>query len=193
MNKKIKIYTLCIIGLMALSLVALAVSAVSGSDTFKPVLDSIGFYSVTIASILALVIAIQIFSCKEKPESAALGAQEIEELAQYRDAFKSLYHYVGSYPSWKALQEYRELVLSLKSDANHCEYHFYNVDAYLNKVVREIDNLRKYHDAQYSQGHGWNPDTLPQAKGDYLLQQIAARHSNFIDFKRKTNEKHINQ
>lgn len=181
-NKITKIGTFCFISLGAILIVGLAIFAMEAIYEFRRGLDQIGYYNLTIAFILALLLATMIFFSIDKPVSVTMEVQEKEELAQYREAFKNLYHYIGSYPSWKAIQEYRELVLSLKPGTEYCDYHFHNVDAYLNKVVNELDNLRKYHADQYSKGYGWDSDTLPQAKGDYLLELIAARHPSFMNF-----------
>lgn len=100
------------------------------------------------------------------------------ELEELREFYKSVSHYIGSYPVWKVLQEYRELILSLSPGNDHCLYHFHNVDAYLSKLVNKVNLIRK----QQGQlgDHGW--DELPQAKGDYLLDEIALRHPTFINY-----------
>jgi hypothetical protein len=102
------------------------------------------------------------------------------ELEDLRAMYKALYHYIGTYPAWKVLQEYRELILSLSSGSDDCLYHFHNVDSYLNNLVDQINKLRKYNGD--CNGHYWDDEHLPQAKGDYLLNQITARHPKFIDY-----------
>lgn len=121
---------------------------------------------------------------RRKPKKKVLpeikGIDDLE-LEDYRRFFNSLYNYKGSYPAWKALQEYRELILALNPSEHHCAYHFHNVDSYLERVVDGLNLLRKYH-GEHRHGHGWSEDHLPGAKGDHLLERIKAKHPAFIDY-----------
>lgn len=140
-----------------------------------------------IGVVASMCLAIWFFSRtqpkKKKHIPVAVKGIEDLELEDLRALYKSLYQYKGSYPAWKALQEYRQLILSLNPGNDDCLYHFHCVDSYLNKVVDEINKLRKYNENY--RGHHWDEDTLPQAKGDHLLGQIAEHHPKFIDYENK--------
>lgn len=119
------------------------------------------------------------------PNGGSLDMNSRAELEAHRELFKSLYSYVGSYPAWKVQQEFRELILSLNPPAEHCAYHFHNIDAYLGKLVDEINKVRKFHDESISKGYGWDNEILKQARGDFLLPEIAKKHTDFAQFKKK--------
>lgn len=118
------------------------------------------------------------FSNPGTPMNSSEEESSASELQAHRDLFKSIYQYTGSYPVWKVQQEFRELVLELNPGIDHCHFHFHNLDAYLSKLVDEVDKLRKFHDSHYSLGHGWD-NLLPQARGDHLLPKIIAKHNEF--------------
>lgn len=91
-------------------------------------------------------------------------------LQNYRSFFNSAYQYAGSYPIWKVQQEFRALVLAMKSDKLGYEYHFQNIDDYLSKLIAEV--------AKRPELHPWHNDawetkeSLAEAKGDDLLELI---------------------
>lgn len=114
------------------------------------------------------------------PNGGSLDMNSRAELEAHRELFKSLYSYVGSYPAWKVQQEFRELILSLNPPTGHCAYHFHNLDDYLGKLVDGINKVRRFHEESISNGYGWDEDILKQARGDFLLPQIAQRHTDFL-------------
>lgn len=116
------------------------------------------------------------------PNGGTLSLNASVELEAHRRYFRSIYSYIGSYPAWKAQQEFRELILSLNPPAKHCKYHFHNIDAYFGKVVDETNKLRHFHDHQISNGHGWEDGLLRQARGDLLLPEIIEKHTDFIKY-----------
>lgn len=62
----------------------------------------------------------------------------------YKEYYEKTSVYHGSYPSWKALQEFRCLISSFKTDISEFnEYHFAALDAYLKRLHEEAERVRK--------------------------------------------------
>ncbi len=99
------------------------------------------------------------------------------QLNNYRQFFNSVYHYEGSYPVWKVQQEFRGLILSMKTDLPGYEYHFHNIDNYLSRVIDEVAKRKELHPAH---NFAWDStEELAAAKGDEILEQIRLKHTSF--------------
>lgn len=103
---------------------------------------------------------------------------EIQVLTFYKTFVDSIYFYAGSYPAWKAQQEFRQLMAgtgqplmappaSKEQDSSWAG----TLDAYLGRVVDGFAELR--HHVRRFQYHDplsfWGEDRLPIARGDQYL------------------------
>lgn len=93
---------------------------------------------------------------------------------KYDDALqeyaKETMQYIGSYPSWKVIQEYRQLLIAMKKGDGGYEYHLHNIDHYLNKIVAAAEKLDSVYGGGFDYvGHRAN---LCDAKGDYMIPEI---------------------
>ena len=98
------------------------------------------------------------------------------ECDEYIIFVNSVCNYVGSYPVWKAQQEYRELMYELGnpilSEIKGFPTHSQNVDIYLGKVVDSCVDLFKKVDFECGSSHWWEKEFLSTARGDNYLDKI---------------------
>lgn len=99
------------------------------------------------------------------------------ELQAYKDFYKAVYEYVGSYPNWKVQQEFRQLIATLGPSEDSSHFHFHNLDAYLEKLVNETNKIRKNYYGE-APDHNWEK-YLSEARGDQYLEQIRLKHPDF--------------
>lgn len=99
------------------------------------------------------------------------------ELDAYRDFYKAVYEYVGTYPNWKVQQEFRQLIATLGTSDNHNSWHFHNLDAYLGKLVDETNKIRKIYYAE--DPNPLSEEYLSEARGDEYLEVIKSKHPTF--------------
>jgi hypothetical protein len=93
---------------------------------------------------------------------------------EYKEAIESLYFYVGSYPAWKAQQEYRELMFNMGLPVKHTSSptHVENIDQYLGKVVNVINHLVHKNMIKCGDVDNFWKEGLSEARGDeYLVNQ----------------------
>jgi len=111
---------------------------------------------------------------KSEHESEILQHQS--ELSAYKEFTKSAYQYIGSYPAWKAQQEYRESMMNLgfpiSAEINEYPTNEQNIDIYLGKIVDSFVILFSKVENQFGYNDLWEKEVLTMARGvDYLLDK----------------------
>lgn len=102
-----------------------------------------------------------------------------QENAVYHALFESVFHYAGSYPNWKALQEFRSVISSVGIDVQKISaWHLSALDSYLRKIVAATaDTVRQLGltDADVSMFES------DEALGEDLLDPALASSSRLSD------------
>jgi len=126
---------------------------------------------------------IQLLGGIEKQEHMHVLDKCQSELNDYKVFATSLYNYYGSYPAWKAQQEYRELlsnkgialtrrVLQSPDKLKSCTHEEY-IDIYLGRIVDAFTKMVRMYPTHFKGDHHyWYEEKLSSARGnDYLKKE----------------------
>lgn len=95
-----------------------------------------------ITVLAAALILLYRYHVQSRKKSAVLESkltleltQSLLELRRYRDFAEEILPYIGTYPNWKVLIEFRELLIAVRTDRlQYVQYHLLNIDSFLNRL-----------------------------------------------------------